>query len=124
MLTVCVCVCSADMHCSQPLLSHQASIHPSQFLLRAGEQRHLTAVVPGSAHTQDVGAVLVLSGDETLRQQLRRRPPGAPVSPLAPANLRSEDFQVRCAAGKSQIISQGSAAFRQELYSYTIILAF
>ena len=83
------------MSCERPLPAHLASLLPSEFILRPGDSRQVSAVTPSVPHAQDVGAVLVLSGDETLRQELRRRPPGAPASLHAPANLRSVNFQVR-----------------------------
>ena len=85
----------ADISCERPLPAHQASLLPGEFILRPGDSRRVSAVTPPVTHAQDVGAVLVLSGDETLRQELRRRPPGAPPSLHTPANLRTVNFQVR-----------------------------
>ena len=86
---------TSDISCERPLPAHLASLHPSEFILRPGDTRQVSAVTPSAPHSQDVGAVLVLSGDETLRQELRRRPPGAPPSQHTPANLRTINFQVR-----------------------------
>ncbi|XP_037084878.1 uncharacterized protein LOC119105519 [Pollicipes pollicipes] len=110
----------SDMACERPLPAHQATVHPSQFILRPGDTRQLTAVVPPVAHAQDVGAVLVLSGDETLRQELRRRPPGAGPSHHTPANLRTINFQAsydgEAPDGQAAAALGASAARMEELF--------
>ncbi|XP_043197524.1 uncharacterized protein LOC122368001 [Amphibalanus amphitrite] len=97
-----------DLSCERPLPAHQASLHPSEFILRPSDSRQVSVVTPPVSDVQDVGAVLVLSGDETLRQELRRRPPGAPPSPHTPDNLRSVNFQAPY-DGESQDNQAGSS---------------